>query len=239
MAVLPDVLMIPGLLCDQRLWAAQAEALAASAICRTPDLTACESVEAMADAVLDRAPGRFALAGFSMGGCVALEVVGRAPERVSRLALLSTAAHGLLPQVRERLRQAVPAVAAGGLEAYLAAAFPSYVAPDRAHDRGLWSTFAAMGLSLGPAVAVRQMRALLAYPGFRGDFRRIGCPTAVICGREDRRTPPAAHEELAALIPGARLRVVERAGHFTPLEEPQAVTDALRDWLQAPTEQDP
>jgi pimeloyl-ACP methyl ester carboxylesterase len=140
--------------------------------------------------------------------------------------------------VRERLREAIPAIEAGGLGAYLAHAFPSYVSPDRAHDRALWTTFAAMGASLGPAVAVRQMRALLAYPGYGGDLGRIGCPTAVICGAEDRRTPPAAHRELAALIPGATLRVVERAGHFTPLEAPQAVTGALRDWLQAPANDD-
>jgi pimeloyl-ACP methyl ester carboxylesterase len=76
--------------------------------------------------------------------------------------------------------------------------------------------------------------ALLEYPGFRDDLGRIACPTVLICGREDRRTPIEAHEGLVGLIPGAKLRVVERAGHFTLLEEPQAVTDALRDWLQAP-----
>jgi pimeloyl-ACP methyl ester carboxylesterase len=235
MAVPDDLLLLPGLLCDQRLWAAQVEALAASARCRIPDLAAYASIAAMAGAVLDRAPGRFALAGFSMGGCVALEVVALAPGRVDRLALLSTSAQGLLPPVRERLQGSIPAIEAGGLDAYLADAFPGYVAPARAHDPALWRTFAAMGVRLGPAVAVRQMRALLAYPGFQGDLGQIGCPTAVICGREDRRTPVAAHQQLATRIPGATLRVVERAGHFTPLEEPQAVTDALRDWLQAAT----
>jgi pimeloyl-ACP methyl ester carboxylesterase len=187
----------------------------------------------MADAVLDQAPDRFALAGFSMGGCVALEVVARAPERVSRLALLSTSAHGLPPPVRQHYQGAIAGIEAGGLGTYLADAFPRYVAPERAHDPALWGTFAAMAEGLGPAVAVRQMRALLDYPGFRGDLGGIACPTAVICGREDRRTPVAVHEELARRIPNARLWVVERAGHFTPLEEPQAVTDALRDWLRA------
>jgi pimeloyl-ACP methyl ester carboxylesterase len=187
----------------------------------------------MADAVLGQAPDRFALAGFSMGGCVALEVVARAPERVRRLALLSTSAHGLPPPVRQHLKGSIAGIEAGGLGAYLADAFPRYVAPERAHDPALWATFAAMAEGLGPAVALRQMRALLDYPGFRGDLGRIACPTAVICGREDRRTPVAIHEELARQIPGARLWVVERAGHFTPLEEPQAVADALRDWLRA------
>ena len=232
--VLPDLLLIPGLLCDERLWAAQTEALAGSAHGQTSDLTAHESIAAMAEAVLSQAPVRFAMAGFSMGGCIALEVVARAPGRVCRLALLSTSAHGLLPPVRRQLRDSISGIEAGGFDAYLADAFPRYVAPERIHDQALWEAFAAMGKSLGPAVAVRQIRALLEYPGFCGDLGRIDCPTVVICGREDRRTPVAAHEELAGLIPGAKLRVIERAGHFTPLEEPQAVTCALRDWLQVP-----
>ena len=234
-SVLPDLLLLPGLLCDERLWAAQTEALAGSARSRTSDLTAHESIAAMADAVLSQAPGWFAMAGFSMDGCIALEVVGRAPDRVCRPALLSTSARGLLPPVRQQLRDSISGIEAGGFDAHLADAFPRYVAPERMHDRALWGTFAAMGKRLGPAVAVLQIRALLEYPGFCGDLGRIACPTVVICGREDRRTPVAAHEDLAGLIPGARLRVIERAGHFTPLEEPQAVTYALCDWLQVPT----
>jgi len=232
--VLHDVILLPGLLCDKRLWAAQTKGLAGTVRGRAADLTMYESIAAMAEGVLDQAPGRFALAGFSMGGCVALEVVAREPERVCRLALLSTSFGGLLPAVRQHYLDSIEAIEAGGLHAYLAHAFPLYVAPERAHDRALWNSFAAMAKSLGPAVAVRQMRSLLGYDGFRGDLGRIACPTAVICGREDRRTPVAVHEELAGRIPQARLRVIERAGHFTPLEEPQAVTDALRDWLHAP-----
>jgi len=232
--VLPDVFLVPGLLCDHRLWAAQTKALAGSARSRTADLTACESIAAMAEAVLSQAPARFAMAGFSMGGCVALEVVGRAPDRVCRLALLSTSAGGLLPQVRRRFQDSITGIEAGGLDDYLEDAFPSYVAPERIYDRALRETFANMGKSLGPAVAVRQMRALLEYSGFGGCLGRIACRTVVICGREDRHTPVAAHEELATLIPGARIRVIERAGHFTPLEDPEAVTEALRGWLQVP-----
>ena len=235
--VLPDLILLPGLLCDERLWAAQTEAL--ERVRRTFELLT--SPQRTSPSQRWRTPslamprGRFAMAGFSMGGCIALEVVARAPDRVSRLALLSTSARGLLPPVRQQLLDSISGIEAGGLDAYLADAFPRYVAPERIHDRALWGTFAAMGKSLGPAVAVLQMRALLEYSGFCGDLGRIACPTVVICGREDRRTPVAAHEELAGLIPGAKLRVIERAGHFTPLEEPQAVTYALRDWLQVPT----
>ena len=228
-----SLILLPGLLCDERLWAAQTKGLAGSARVITPDLIGYESIESMADGVLDRVPGGFSLAGFSMGGCVALEVVANAPERVRRLALLSTSPKGILPAVRSHYLDSIASIEAGGLDAYLADAFPLYVAPVRAHDRALWNIFVAMAKSLGPAVAVRQMHSLLAYWGFRGDLGRIACPAVIICGQEDRRTPVAVHEELAGQIPGARLRVIERAGHFTPLEEPQAVTDVLRDWLRA------
>lgn len=230
---LPELFLLPGLLCDERLWAEQTEALKGWANSRVPDLTRYDSISAMADAVLSQAQGRFAMAGFSMGGCVALEVVGRAPDRVSRLALLSTSAKGLLPPVRRHLRDSIVCIEAGGLDDYLENAFPGYVAPKRDHDRALRETFANMGKSLGPAVAIRQIEALLEYRGFGGSLGRIACPTVVICGREDRRTPVAAHEEMAALIPGAKVRVIEQAGHFTPLEAPEAVTDVLRGWLQA------
>jgi pimeloyl-ACP methyl ester carboxylesterase len=234
--VLPEVLLLPGLLCDERLWAAQAEALAGLARSGIPDLTPYESIATMADSVLSEAPERFALAGFSMGGCVALEVFGRAPDRVSRLALLSTNAGGLLPPVRRRLQDSIDRIEAGGLDDYLRDAFPSYVAPEHTNDRTLRETFANMGNSLGQAVAVRQMRALLEYPGFGGSLERIACPTVLICGREDRRTPVAAHEKMAKLIPGAKLRVIDRSGHFTPLEKPEAVADALRGWLNMPVQ---
>ncbi len=230
---LHDLVLVPGLLCNERLWAAQAIALADSAHVIIPDLTAYESVESMAEAVLDQVPGEFSLAGFSLGGCVALEVVQRAPDRARRLALLSTSPKGISPEVRKHYLDSIASIEAGSFDAYLAHAFPLYVAPERAHDRALWDIFATMARSLGPSVGVRQMRSLLGYHGFRGDLARIACPTVVICGREDRRTPVAVHEELAGRIPGARLRVIERAGHFTPLEEPQAVADELRDWLRA------
>jgi pimeloyl-ACP methyl ester carboxylesterase len=230
---LRDLVLVPGLLCDERLWAAQTNVLEGSAHVIVPDLTAYESIESMADGVLDQVPGEFSLAGFSLGGCVALEVAARAPERARRLALLSTSPRGISREVRKHYLDSIASIETGGLDAYLAHAFPLYVAAERAHDRALWDIFAAMAGSLGPSVAVRQMRSLLGYHGFRSDLGRIACPTVVICGREDRRTPVAVHEELAGRIPGARLRVIERAGHFTPLEEPEAVADELHGWLRA------
>ncbi|MGO9377711.1 MAG: alpha/beta fold hydrolase [Dissulfurispiraceae bacterium] len=233
--MLIDVLLLPGLLCNERLWVAQTKALAGLAHSSTLDLNSYKSIAAMADAILDKAPEQFALAGFSMGGCVALEIIARAPERVCRLALLSTNAGGLLPPVRQHLQNSIASIEAGGFDAYLVDAFPNYVAHERVQDHALWDTFAGMAKSLGPAVAVRQMLALLEYPGFKYDLGQISCTTAIICGREDQRTPVSVHKKLAEEIPAAKLSIIEHAGHFTPLEQPLAVTDALRDWLMKPT----
>jgi pimeloyl-ACP methyl ester carboxylesterase len=229
---LVDLVLVPGLLCDHRLWDSQTQALAAAARSRIPDLSGYDSIEAMAAAVLSAAPEHFALAGFSMGGCVALEIMARAPRRVYRLALLSTSAAGLPANVREHYGQWITRIETTGLAQYLADAFPRYVAPERAHDQALWETFSAMGKDLGAAVAVRQMRALLGYCGFRGDLRSVACPTVLICGAQDQRTPVEVHEQLARQIIAAELTVVAGSGHFTPLEAPAVVAAALHQWLR-------
>jgi pimeloyl-ACP methyl ester carboxylesterase len=226
-----QLLLIPGLLCDAQLWRTQIDALASSAHAHVPELGARGSIPAMADALLEQAPPSFALAGFSLGGVVALEILARAPQRVTGLALLSTNAAGITPAVREHLAASIAGLEAGQLDAYLKDAFPRYVAPSRVHDPALRETFSAMATHLGAAVGVRQMRALLDYPGFRGDLARIACPTTVIAGRDDQRIPVAVQQQMAAQIPGATFRVIENAGHFTPLEQPAAVTAALREWL--------
>ena len=118
------------------------------------------------------------------------------------------------------------------MDAYLAEAFPKYVAPEKVRDEYIRRTFFAMGRDLGTEVAVRQMRALLAYSGFRGPLYQIACQTVLICGAEDQRTPVGVHREMAAAIPGATLSVIAKSGHFTPLEQPAAVTATLRSWLE-------
>jgi pimeloyl-ACP methyl ester carboxylesterase len=230
-AVMPthsaSLILIPGLLCDARLWGVQTTALADVVRCQIPDLAACATIEEMAESVLTQAPDEFALAGFSMGGCVALEILARAPQRVRQLALLSTSAAGLLQNVRRHYQESIANLLVGGLATYLADAYPRYVAPERVHDPELWQTFSAMGRDLGSAVAVRQMRALLGYRGFSGDLAAIDCPTTLICGLQDERTPVTVHEAMARRIPASELVVIESAGHFTPLEQPNAVTAAL------------
>lgn len=226
-----ELLLLPGLLCDARVWSAQTAALADVAACSVPSLTEHDSIGAMADAVLRDAPPRFAVAGFSMGGCIALELLARAPERVERLALLSTNAGGITPMVREQLVPAIARVEAGDLDAYLEEAFPRYFAPSRVTDRTMHDIYVSMARSIGAAAGTRQLRALLSYAGFDADPAAIAVPTAVIAGRFDRRLPPDGQAAMAARIPGATMQVIETSGHFTPIEAPDAVNDALRAWL--------
>ena len=224
-----DIVLLPGVLCDQRLWAAAADGLAATT--HFPDFTAGDTIPAMAEMVLSQAPQRFALAGFSLGGAVAFEVFARAPQRVTRLALLSGAVQGLPEIVRQHFLRWIPLIESGGLGDYLADAFPGYIAPGRVHDRALWEVFAAMGKAMGAAVAVRQMQALLAYPGYGGELGTIRCPVAIIGGAEDRHATPEAHTKLSHQIPRAVLTIIAGAAHFTPLETPEAVKESLRDLL--------
>jgi hypothetical protein len=158
---------------------------------------------------------------------VAMEVLAKAQSRVTRLALLSTNPGGILPQVRSHYLSVIEGIEAGKFDAYLADAFPRYVAPDRAGDEALWKTYRDMAKRLGPEVGVRQMRALLDYKGFGAQLSTITCPLALIFGREDRRTPVDAMGNVG----GATVCVIEKAGHFTPLEQPEAVSAALRAWL--------
>jgi pimeloyl-ACP methyl ester carboxylesterase len=129
------------------------------------------------------------------------------------------------------LRRAIETLEKEGLEEYISEAYPGYVAAGRAGDPVSKSTFVNMARGVGKEAGLRQMRALLAIPGEITKLGEIRCRTVIIGGREDRRTTPAAHEELAREIPGAELVMVEDAAHFTPLEKPGRVSEALARWM--------
>ena len=225
--LMPSLLLIPGLLCDERLWNAQVAALRDSADVTVADITEQSSITSMAAAILEEAPQRFSLVGFSLGSQVALEIMRVAKERVDRLALLSATHGGLLPHVETSVRQAIATIEQGRFDQYLEAAYPTYVAPCRVDDVRLKAVFVEMAHAAGADAALRQMRALLAIAIPFRDLDRICCPTVIVGGREDRRTTPAAHEVLAREIPGSELVLVEASGHFTPLEQPALVVKIL------------
>ena len=226
-----NLLLLPGLICDARLWDAQVRALAARATVQVADLTTAGTMAALAADVLAKAPtGRFALAGLSMGGYCALEIIRQAPERVAALALLDTSARPDTPESTANRRRLV-ALAAQNYERVVEELLPKLVAPAHLSDPAITGAVRAMAGAFDATSFARQQEAIISRADSRPLLPSIACPTLVLCGREDALTPLAIHEEMAAAIPGARLVVVDGSGHLSPLERPAAVTAALAAWL--------
>ncbi|MEP7182940.1 MAG: alpha/beta fold hydrolase [Betaproteobacteria bacterium] len=234
-----NLLLLPGLLCDRAVWAPVLPRLERSAECRVPDYADETSLSAMAQRVLRDAPPTFALAGHSMGGRVALEIVRRAPERVTHLALLDTGFRarpaGAAGEDERARRLALLALAQEqGMRAMARAWVQPMVYPARLADAALIDAVLGMFERRTPAQFAGQIEALLARPEATELLRTIACPTLVLCGRADGWSTPAQHEEVAALIPGSRLAIVEDGGHMAPMERPDAVGAAMRTWLRTP-----
>jgi pimeloyl-ACP methyl ester carboxylesterase len=232
-SIQPSLILLPGLLCDAALWAPQVSALADRANVWIADLTRHDTIAGMAAAVLREAPAeRFALAGLSMGGYVAQEMMRQAPRRVHGLALLDTRARPDEPEETERRRALMElAQHERGFVPVTNRMLPLLVHPSRVTDEPLVRTIREMAERVGLAAYLRQQTAIIARPDFRPSLPSVRCPTLVLCGREDALTPLAFHEEIAAVIPGAQLHVVEACGHLSTLERPEEVNAALGAWL--------
>lgn len=226
------LLLLPGLLCDARLWDGVMPALAGLAAPRVADLTRADSLAGLAEdalALMEDAPV-FALAGLSMGGYVALEIMRRAPARVARLALLDTSARPDTPEQTARRRGLLELSAKGGFRGVTPRLLPLLVHPDRV-EGPLGAEVMAMAERVGPAAFLRQQTAIMHRPDARPRLGAIAVPTLVACGAADALTPPELHSEMAGLIPGARLRHFADAGHLPPMEVPAAAGAALAEWL--------
>lgn len=233
----PTLILLPGLMCDAAVWAPQCAALQAQAQCVVPAYGLCDSLSAMAQQVLSQAPSeRFSLAGHSMGGRVALEVLRLAPQRVARLALLDTGAQPLPAGAdgeRERVgRMALLSQARRqGMRVMGSQWARAMVHPDQ-RDTPLFDAVLDMLERSSADQFAAQINALLTRPDASALLPTISCPTLVLCGREDSWSPPAQHERMRDAIANAELCVIERCGHMSTLEQPQAVNDALAAWLQ-------
>jgi pimeloyl-ACP methyl ester carboxylesterase len=232
MAAKPNLLLIPGLLCSPALWTEQVRALNDIADIGVADHTRHASLPEIAEAILAEAPPRFALAGLSMGGYIAYEIIRRAADRVTRLALLDTGARADAPERRpQRLRLIALAEQEGAVRAQQEL-LPLLIHTDRLRDKPLVDTVLQMAADTGLAAFKRQQTAIMARPDNRALLPTISCPTLVLVGREDALTPPSLAEEIAAGIPGARLEIIPECGHLSSLEQPEAVNRALRIWLK-------
>ena len=226
-----NLVMVPGLLCDGALWAHQAQYLADITQCHVADVTADETVETMAATVLAGAPNQFALAGLSMGGYVCHAIMRQAPERVLKLALLDTSARGDTPEQSERRRQLISMSEFGKFRGVTDRLLPLLIAPNRLGDEDLTAQIKAMAERVGAEAFYRHQNAIMARPDSRDQLADYDLPTLIACGRDDALTPIDLHEEMAAAIPAARLKIVEQCGHLSTMEQPQVITALLRQWL--------
>jgi pimeloyl-ACP methyl ester carboxylesterase len=232
---MPDPLvLVPGLACTAELFAPQVAALESRHRVTVADHAADESMPAIARRLLAAAPPRFALAGLSMGGYVALEVMRQAPGRVSRLALLDTSARPDGDEAKANRERLVALALGGRFDEVGEALWPRLVAPDRVGDLALRETVERMRRETGPEAFARQQLAIMARADSRPDLPGIEVPTLVLVGEEDVVTPPEIAREMADAIEWASLVVVPGAGHLSTLERPDAVTRALEAWLGAP-----
>ena len=224
------LLLIPGTLNTARIWAAQSAGLAPLAEMHIADLTTQDSTAAMAEDALRAMPPRFAMAGFSLGGYVALEILRRAPERVAGLALISTSARAE-PQEALAGRQKSIDLARRDFTRLLAGMRPFMLAPANLDNPALNGALDGMMREVGAEAFARQSQAVMGRADSRALLPTITCPTLLVCGRDDKVTPPRFSEEIAAAVPGAVLELLDQVGHLSPMEAPDRITDLLKAWL--------
>lgn len=230
------LLLLPGMLCDRDFWRAQCEALADLATPAVASYGLANSIADMAERVLAAAPDSFALAGHSLGGRVALEMVKRAPQRVQRLALIATdyrghesaAARAMETLSRQRL------LASGrdnGMEKLARHWFIGQIAPAKAGNAALIEAMTAMGARHSLAQLEAEIDAGLSRQDYTDLLPTITCPTLLCAGESDWLRPAALHADMAARIPHAHLVIIACSGHMVAMEQPEALTAAMREWL--------
>lgn len=222
------ILLIPGLLCDRFVWEPVLDRLPQAQVA---DLSTQDNLTRMARDLLDRHPGPLAVAGHSMGARVAMEIARLAPDRVVRLALLDTGIHPLRPDEPPKREAVVRLAYDEGMEALADRWLPPMVAGCNQSDAALMDGLRAMVLRMNPDLHARQIKALVDRPDAASYLPGIGCPNLLVVGREDQWSPVAQHREMLALLPDARLEIIENAGHFAPVERPDAVADLLVPFL--------
>lgn len=232
MTVPLPLLLVPGLLCSARLYAPQIAALWAHGPVMVADHRQAEDMAAIAAGILAQAPPRFALAGLSMGGYIALTMLWQAPQRIVKLALLDTAARPDTPEQSAARQQLIGLAHVGKLDQVVDALVPRFLHRNRRDDTELNRIIRDMAADTGAEAFVRQEKAIMAREDARPLLSAIQCPTLVLVGDGDELTPPELAREIAAGVPGARMVIVPDCGHLSTIEKPDAVNGALAEWLR-------
>ncbi|WP_341702885.1 alpha/beta fold hydrolase [Ferrovibrio sp.] len=226
------LVLVPGLLLTDDFWREQVARLSGEAQCIVPSgQYNQDSIADMARAVLAEAPEQFALCGLSMGGYICHEIMRQAPERVTRLALLDTSARPDTPEQTKTRRSFLQLAQTGRFKGITPQLLPFLLHPQNQQNRALVDRLMAMAEEIGRDGYLKQQTAIMGRPDSRPFLPGYRLPVLVLCGRVDALTPVEVHEEMAAMIPGAELTVIEDAGHLPPMETPDAVAAALRRWL--------
>ena len=226
------LVLIPGMMCDARMWGGFSAGPLRQIIHALPKGQ--DTVQALATAILEIAPKRFALGGLSMGGIIAMEMLAQAPERIERLALLDTNPRAEKPEAKARRGPQIAKALAGGLEAVLREEMkPNYLAPGP-NKSIILDLCMDMALALGPEVFARQSAALRDRPDQTATLARYKGPALVLMGEQDRLCPRDRHQDMHALMPQSRLVIIPGAAHLPPLETPEIFVAHLMEWLSTP-----
>ncbi|MEM9788151.1 MAG: alpha/beta fold hydrolase [Pseudomonadota bacterium] len=225
------LLLLPGMMCDARLYGPQIAAFSHQRPIMTAPQTGRDTVAGLATDILATAPPHFALAGLSMGGIVAMEVFRQAPDRITRLALLDTNPKAEAAAVVAQREPQIAKVKDGHLRAIMRDEMKPNYLTDGPHMGQILDLCMAMAETLGPDVFIAQSRALQTRPDQQETLKTVRVPTLVLCGEDDTLCPLHRHELMHDLIPGSTLTVIKGAGHLPTLEQPDATNEALAKWL--------
>ncbi len=226
-----NLLLVPGLLCTRALFAPQMNEFEGRLNIEVADHTRHDSMDRIAADILESAPEKFALAGLSMGGYVAFEILRRAPERVTRLCLIDTSARADRPEQADQRRALIGLASKEGLNPVIDILLPLLIHPARMADAVLTHTIRDMMRDTGAEAFIRQQNAIIGRKDAREELSAIKCPTMIIVGEEDGLTPPKVAQEMAGRIPDADLEIVPDCGHLSTIEQPAAVNRIFAGWL--------
>lgn len=223
--------MVPGMMCDERIFSPQIEALSQNLEVTIADISNFSSVRELASDVLKKAPKKFSLLGHSMGGIVAMEIYSQAPDRIEKLILMDTNPKAELDEVKLKREPQIREVNKGKLlEVMRDEMKPNYLAESE-NKRSVLNVCMDMALTLGPDVFINQSRALQSRLDQQNTIQSIKIPVLIMCGSEDKLCPVERHEMMHNMISDSDLKIINNAGHMPTLEQPRETTEVIKEWL--------
>ena len=225
------VVMIPGMMCDERIFAHQIEELSTDTDIYIADISKYSSIQELASDVLEISPPKFFLVGHSMGGIVAMEMCSQEPDRIEKLVIMDSNHKSELEETKFKREPQIRDVISGNLAQVMKEEMkPNYLA-DSYKQKDILNTCMEMALTLGPEVFVRQSRALQSRDDQQSTLMELDIPVLIMCGSEDKLCSLEKHELMHNIINDSKLEVIKNAGHLPTLEQPTKTTEVLKTWL--------